>query len=129
MLTILTVIRERDTSSNVPDEDPGHAARDLRPVDSLPEAPTQGVVEDKGIVTGESPDASLGHVSGGKDADDAVQPARPGGKCVRRDNVLLSLTASTCRERLERQGDWGSCDRIRCCQGCRRGVRSSQGCP
>ena len=116
MLTILIVIRERDTSSNVPDEDPGHAAHDLRPVDLLPEAPTQEVVKDKGVVTGGSPDASPIHVFGvdhvGKDADDAVEPARPGGKCARRDNLPRSLTTSTCRKRLESQGDWGSCNRI-----------------
>ena len=129
MLMILTAIHKRNTSSNVPDEGPSHVAHDPRPADPLPEALAQEVVDDKGAVTGGSPDASLGHVSGGKDADDAVQPARPGGKCDRRDNLPRSLTTSTCRKRLESQGDWGSCNRIRCRQGGRRGVWSSQGCP
>ena len=128
----LTAIHEQDTSSNVPDEDPGHAAHDLRPADSFLEAPTPGVVEDKGASTDGSPVAPAEHVSGvddiGKDAEDAVQQARSGGKCTRRDNVPLSLTTSTCRKRLERQGNWWSWTRVRCRQGCRRSVWPSQGC-
>ena len=124
-------IRGQDTSSNVPDEDPGHAAYDLRPADPLLEAPTREVVEDKGVATEGSPDAPAEHLSGvgdvGKDAEDAVQPATSGGKHARHDKVLLSLTTSACRKRLERQGSWRGWARIRCRQGCRRSVWSSQG--
>ena len=132
MLMILAAVHGLDTSPNVPEEDPGRAAHDLRPAESPPEAPTQGVVEGDGVVTGDSPDtppeevSDVGHV--GNDADDAVQPARSGGRCAHRYNVLFSLTTSTCRERLEGQGNWRSSARIRCCQSCRRSVWSPQGC-
>ena len=93
---ILTATHQRDTSSNVPDKNPGRAAHDLRPADPLPAAPTQEVVEDEDVVTGGSPDMSPVHVHGvdhvGKGVDDAVQPAGPGGKCARDENVPLSLT-------------------------------------
>lgn len=116
MLMILTAVHELDPSPNVPEEDPGHAARAPRPAESSPETPTQEVVEGEEVVAGGSPDAPPEDVSGvdrvGNDAEDAVQPARSGGKRVHSDNVLSSLTPSTCRERLEGQSNWGSCARI-----------------
>jgi len=80
----ITPVHELDTSQNVPEEDPGRAAHNLRPAESPSEAPTQGVVEAEGVVTGDSPDTPPKDVSGvdhvGNDADDAIQPARSGGR-------------------------------------------------
>ena len=73
-------------------------------------------VSDEGVATGGSPDTPSEHVPGddhvGNDAHDAVQRARSEGKRAHPGNVLSSLTTSTYRKRLERQGNWRSCARI-----------------
>ena len=129
---MILVIGEQDVTPNAPNKELSHSARDLHHADMQSEARNQGEREDQELVAKGSPEVPPEHVSGGhhvgKDAHNTVQPGRSGGERLCPGNILHSLTTTTCRKRLEGQGDWGCCACIRCRQGGRRSVWSPQGC-
>ena len=92
---MILVIGEQDVTSNAPNEELGHTARDLH-ANTQSEVQNRGEHQDQGIVGEGPPEAPPEHVSGGdhvdEEAHDTVQLGRPKGECLGRGNILHSLT-------------------------------------